>query len=135
MRLIRCVGGIVVDSAGRLLLVRRGRPPGQGLWSLPGGRVEAGETDEQALRREMREETGLEIEVGRLAGTVIRPGPDDGVAYEIYDYLATAAGGRLTPGDDAADARWCPPADLLRLPLTPGLADALTEWGVIDLPS
>jgi 8-oxo-dGTP diphosphatase len=127
------VGAIVVDGDGRLLLVRRGRPPGVGLWSLPGGRVEPGETDDEALRRELMEETGLEIAVGGLAGTVTRPGPD-GVTYEIHDYLATAGAGPLTPGDDAADARWWRPSDLVRLPLTGGLVDALTDWGVIDCP-
>jgi 8-oxo-dGTP diphosphatase len=120
----------VVDE-GRLLLVRRGRPPGEGLWSLPGGRVEPGETDAEALRRELREETGLDVIAGPLAGTVERPGPE-GVTYEIHDYLATSASdGRLVAGDDAAEASWCHASDLERLPLTDGLATALTEWGII----
>ncbi|MEZ0073558.1 NUDIX hydrolase [Planotetraspora sp. GP83] len=133
MRVIRCVGAIVADGDGRLLLVRRGRPPGEGLWSLPGGRVEAGETDAEAVRRELREETGLDVAVGPLAGTVERPGPG-GVTYEIHDYLATAPDGPLRAGDDAADARWCHPSDLVRLPLTDGLLDALSSWGIIDPP-
>ncbi|WP_182875871.1 NUDIX hydrolase [Microbispora sp. H10670] len=131
---VRCVGAIITDPDGRLLLVRRGRPPGEGLWSLPGGRVEPGETDEQAVRRELREETGLDVAVVRLAGTVLRPGPG-GVTYEIHDYVATPSGtasGTPVAGDDAADARWWAPADLAGLPLTDGLADALAEWGVVS---
>jgi ADP-ribose pyrophosphatase len=126
---IKCVGAIVLDDAGRLLLVRRGRPPDAGRWSLPGGRVEPGESDAEAVVREVREETGLIVTVGALAGTVHRPAPGGGV-YEINDYLATAVGGGLAPGDDAADVRWCRPDELRRLPLTPGLLDALAEWGV-----
>jgi ADP-ribose pyrophosphatase YjhB (NUDIX family) len=125
------VGAIVFGEDGRLLLVRRGHPPGEGLWSLPGGRVEPGETDAEALRRELCEETGLDIVVGRPAGSVERRGPG-GVTYVIHDYLATPAGGRLRPGDDASDVRWCHPPDLVRLPLTDGLLDALAEWKIID---
>ncbi|WP_141577989.1 NUDIX hydrolase [Actinomadura sp. WMMA1423] len=127
---VRCVGGIVRDGDGRLLLVRRGRPPGEGLWSIPGGRVEPGEDDAAALVRELREETGLDVLVGPLAGTVERPGPG-GVVYEIYDYTATVCGGTLRAGDDAEDARWVAPAELDALPLTPGLVDALSGWGVL----
>jgi 8-oxo-dGTP diphosphatase len=127
---VRCVGAVVVNDDGRLLVVRRGRPPGQGLWSLPGGRVEPGESDAIAIMREMREETGLGVTVGRLIGRVARPGPG-GVTYDIGDYAATVAGGGLRPGDDADDARWVTPAGLHALATTPGLLDALTEWGVL----
>ncbi|NEA21038.1 NUDIX hydrolase [Actinomadura bangladeshensis] len=126
----RCVGGIVRDGEGRLLLVRRGRPPGEGQWSLPGGRVEPGEDDPAAVARELKEETGLDVAVGALAGTVERPGPG-GVTYEIHDYAATVTGGTLRAGDDAAEVRWVRPDDLGGLPLTPGLVDALTLWGVL----
>ncbi|MEU8341233.1 NUDIX hydrolase [Spirillospora sp. NPDC048832] len=126
----RCVGGIVRDGDGRLLLVRRGRPPGAGLWSIPGGRVEPGEDDPAAVARELREETGLDVAVGALAGTVERPGPE-GAVYEIHDYAATVTGGTLRAGDDADDVAWVRPDDLADLPVTPGLLDALAEWGVL----
>jgi 8-oxo-dGTP diphosphatase len=129
---VNCVGAIVVDS-GRILLIRRGHPPGEGLWSVPGGRVEPGESDVEAVAREVLEETGLSVVPGRLAGTVDRPGPG-GVVYEIRDYLAAlpdGSGGTLRAGSDAADARWFTPDELVRLPLTTGLLDALVEWAVI----
>ncbi|MEU8270994.1 NUDIX domain-containing protein [Sphaerisporangium sp. NPDC049002] len=128
---VRCVGAIVSDDAGRLLLIRRGRPPGEGLWSLPGGRVELGESDADALARELLEETGLPVSVGARAGTVERQGPG-GVVYEIHDYFATAGPGTPRPGDDAADVGWFSPGDLARLPLTSGLLDTLIAWHVLD---
>jgi ADP-ribose pyrophosphatase YjhB (NUDIX family) len=126
---IRCVGAIVVDERGRLLLIKRGHEPGAGLWSLPGGRIEPGETDNEALVRELREETGLTVKPGKLVGSVRRPAGDGGV-LDIRDYAATVAGGTLNAGDDAADARWADVADLVGLALTDGLLDALTAWGV-----
>jgi 8-oxo-dGTP diphosphatase len=128
---VPCAGAVVLDGAGRLLLVRRGRPPGQGLWSVPGGRLEPGETVEQAVAREMREETGLEVDVGRLLGTVSRPGAGD-VTYEIADYVATVCGGQLHAGDDAAEAEWFGPAALVEAPLVPGLLATLRSWHAIE---
>jgi 8-oxo-dGTP diphosphatase len=127
---IPCVGAIVRDEAGRLLLIQRGHDPDAGLWSLPGGRIEPGETDEQALVREMREETGLTVRPGPLVGAVSRPGPG-GSVLDIRDYAATVTEGALIAGDDAADARWVAPADLPGLPLTEGLAAILASWGVL----
>ncbi|MGH3343580.1 MAG: NUDIX hydrolase [Carbonactinosporaceae bacterium] len=127
---VPCVGAIARDGEGRLLVVRRTRPPGAGLWSLPGGRVERGETDAEALAREVREETGLDVAVGALVGTVDRPGPE-GVVYEVRDYLAVAAGGALRAGDDASEARWVSPAELLVLPTTRGLVETLRGWAVL----
>ena len=124
------MGAVIKDDRGRLLLIKRGHAPGAGLWSLPGGRVEPGETDTEALVREMREETGLEIEAGQLIGRVRRPGPD-GAVLDIRDYAATVAGGTLRAGDDAADARWVDTSELASLPVTEGLLEALTRWGVL----
>lgn len=127
---VRCVGAIVHDAEGCLLIIRRGRAPGKGLWSLPGGKVEPGESDAEAVVRELSEETGLRVEPGRLIGAVEHPGPD-GVTYAIYDYAATVTGGELAAGDDAAEARWTTPAELRRLPTTDGLLETLTGWHVL----
>ncbi len=111
-------------------MIRRGHEPGAGLWSIPGGRVEPGETDAEALVREMLEETSLTVEAGRLLGRVQRPGLD-GAVIDIRDYAATVTGGTPRPGDDAADVRWVAPAELDSLEITEGLIEALTDWGVL----
>ena len=128
--LIPCVGAVVTDEQGRLLMIKRGHEPGAGLWSIPGGRIEPGETDTEALVREMLEETGLAVQVGPLIGRVQRPGLD-GAVIDIRDYAATVTGGTLRPGDDAADARWVDRADMGSLEITEGLIEALTSWGVL----
>lgn len=130
---IPCAGGIVLDARGRLLLVQRGKQPGRGLWSVPGGRLEAGETAEQAASREIREETGLEVAVGRRLGQVDRPGPGQ-VVYQIDDFACIVIGGRLIAGGDALAACWVPAEQVLTLPLVAGLLDVLREWGVLDPP-
>jgi 8-oxo-dGTP diphosphatase len=126
---IRCVGAVVHDAAGRLLLVRRANDPGRGQWSLPGGRVEPGESDASAVARELREETGLEVRVGSLIGSVQR-GP-----FLIFDYAAEVTGGELAAGDDASAAAWVTSADFARLEsanlLVAQLADTLTAWRVL----
>jgi ADP-ribose pyrophosphatase YjhB (NUDIX family) len=127
---ILCVGAVVTDGQGRLLMIQRGHDPGAGLWSIPGGRIEPGETDAQALVREMLEETNLQVNVGKLIGRVQRPGLG-GAVIDIRDYAATVTGGTLRAGDDAADARWVTAAELALLEVTEGLIEALTEWGVL----
>jgi len=127
---IPCVGAIITDGDGRLLLIQRGHEPWTGLWSLPGGHVEPGESDAEALVREVREETGLLVTAGPLIGTVERPAADGGT-YVIRDYAAEVIGGTLVPGDDADDARWAHPAGL---PVTERLVETLTDWGVITTP-
>jgi 8-oxo-dGTP diphosphatase len=127
---IPCVGAVIQDAAGRLLLIKRGHAPGTGLWSLPGGRIEPGETDAQALVREMQEETGLLVEAGALIGAV-RRAAGNGRVFDIRDYAATVIGGTLQAGDDAAEARWVAAAELSALPITDGLLETLTCWGVL----
>ncbi|HWA67292.1 MAG TPA: NUDIX hydrolase [Mycobacteriales bacterium] len=121
---IVCAGAVIRDDAGRLLLVRRANPPAKGSWTLPGGRVEAGETPRQAAAREVAEETGLTVTVGDLLATVPVLG------YRVHDFAATVVSGRLQPADDAADARWFSLRELGALDLSPGLLDALADMGV-----
>jgi 8-oxo-dGTP diphosphatase len=122
-----CAGAIVFDAAGRLLVIRRGRPPWPGSWSIPGGRCRPGESAAEACVREVAEETGLVAQVVRLAGHVDRDAPD-GRVYVIDDFVCVVTGGRLRAGDDADDARWVDRAELAALPLVPGLLAALTQW-------
>jgi 8-oxo-dGTP diphosphatase len=133
MRRVPCVGAVIRDQAGRLLLIRRRNEPGAGLWSLPGGRIEPGETDQQAVIREVREETSLVVTCGALVGTVERPGRA-GAVLDIRDYHAFVTGGAVAAGDDAADARWLTPQETAILDasgqLTDGLVAALSSWGV-----
>lgn len=112
-----CAGAVVLDDAGRLLLIRRGRAPSAGLWSLPGGRVEAGEDAAQAAAREVREETGLDVRIGALLATV------EIGDYLVHDFAAEVLGGELRAGDDATDARWCTFDEARLLPLTAGLME------------
>jgi ADP-ribose pyrophosphatase YjhB (NUDIX family) len=125
-----CAGGIVHDTAGRLLLVQRGTAPGAGLWSVPGGRCLPGESTADACVREVAEETGLRVEIVRPAGRVERDAPGGGV-YVIDDFVCRVVGGTLVAGDDAADARWVGRAELSALAVVPGLLEALAEWGVL----
>lgn len=125
-----CAGGIVHDTTGRMLLVRRGKAPSLGFWSVPGGRCLPGETAAAACVREVAEETGLVVDVVRLAGTVERPAPDGGI-FVIDDFVCRVVGGSLAAGDDATDARWVSRAELAELPLVPGLVEALAEWDAL----
>jgi ADP-ribose pyrophosphatase YjhB (NUDIX family) len=131
---IPCVGAVVRDEAGRFLLVRRANPPAQGRWSIPGGRVEPGESHEVAVLRELAEETGLTGVLIREVGTVDRDAPGGGT-YVIRDFLVTVGEG-VTPraGDDAADVGWFSPGDLAALDTSDGLLEALVHWGLVDTP-
>lgn len=130
---VPCVGAVVQDGAGRLLLVQRANSPGAGTWTLPGGRVEPGEDDAAAVVREVAEETGLRVDVVTLVGTVERAAGADSV-YVINDYACSLTGGTLAPGDDAADAGWFTPVEIRALPTAPLLIETLEEWGLLPVP-
>jgi 8-oxo-dGTP diphosphatase len=125
-----CVGAVVVD-VDRLLLIRRGRGPGIGRWSVPAGRVETGETVGEAVVRELREETGLDGLCGPLLGWVERI--EDDHHHVILDFVVEVLE-PLEPvaGDDAAEARWVPLHEVAELELVDGLAEFLHENGVLD---
>ncbi|HYF46718.1 MAG TPA: NUDIX domain-containing protein [Acidimicrobiales bacterium] len=125
-----CVGAIAVD-ADRLLMIRRGRGPAQGQWSVPGGRVEPGELLAEAVVRELTEETGVEGVCGELVGWVERFHGDE--HYVILDFhVEVLEGTQPVAGDDAAEARWVPLADVAELDLVDGLAEFLHEHGVVE---
>jgi 8-oxo-dGTP diphosphatase len=130
---IPCAGAVILDGpagARRLLLIRRGRPPAQGSWSIPGGRCLPGERAAECCVREVKEETGLAVSVLAPAGQVERDAPD-GSVYVIDDFVCRVDGGTLRAGDDASDAAWVSRAELFDLPLSPGLGTALADWGAL----
>jgi ADP-ribose pyrophosphatase YjhB (NUDIX family) len=135
MRIVPCVGGLVYDDRGRLLLVLRAHDPARSTWSIPGGKVESGEDGAAAVVRELREETGLEVAPTRQVGVVERPAPDGGT-FVIEDFACQVLGGVLRAGDDADDVRWFSAADLAATDpasLAPGLLDALAGWTALPL--
>ncbi|PZA09884.1 NUDIX hydrolase [Rhodopseudomonas palustris] len=114
---------------GRLLLARRARAPAKGLYSLPGGRVEFGETLEQAVAREVAEETALSIEIVGLAGRrEVVPSPASAAGhYVIMVFAARWAGGEPQLNEELEDARWIDPADLATFSTTEGLAELVAD--------
>ena len=119
----------VIVADGAILLVQRGHEPQLGRWSVPGGKVEQGETLEEAASREAYEETGLVVRVGVELWSLTIPYGDG--AFEVHDFAATVTGGTLRAGDDAADVRWVPFGELEDLPLTDGLIGYLRRGGVL----
>jgi 8-oxo-dGTP diphosphatase len=126
------VGAVVLDEDGRLLVILRGNPPAAGRWTFPGGRVEAGESLEGALVREMAEETGLRIEVGDLVGFTESVGEHH--HYIILDFHAEIVGGELEAGDDAADVAWMTRTELEQAGTTDGLIAFLDEHQIAIAP-
>lgn len=121
--------GAVVLREGRVLLIRRGKEPLKGRWLIPGGTVELGETLEEAVAREVREETGIAVrarEVVLVFDRIERAGSDVIYHYVIVDYLCEDLGGELCPGSDAEDAAFVSPSELEAYDVPP-LARELVE--------
>lgn len=127
------VGGVVIDN-GRALLIRRGSPPAQGEWSIPGGLLEVGETIEEGIARELLEETGLDVRVVGLIEVLERifpaPAGENGAPpdpkrpqyhFVILDYLCEIRGGKLVAGSDAAEFAWARQEELAKFNVTPAV--------------
>ncbi len=121
--------GAVVWNGEKLLLERRGRPPAERIWALPGGLVELGETASDAVRREVREECGIEVAVGPVLGLFepIERDLDGRIRYHfvVVDFLAFYRGGELRAGDDAAEVRWVATEELGAYDLQPATRDMI----------
>ena len=122
------VGAVVLDGQ-RVLLVRRDQPPAKGIWSVPGGLVELGETAQAAIRREVCEECGVDIDVGPVLGLFqpVQRDEDGRIRYHyiVIDFVAYYRGGQLRSGDDAAEARWVLPAELETYDLLPATREMI----------
>jgi 8-oxo-dGTP diphosphatase len=125
-----CVGAIAVADES-ILMVRRGRGPAQGTWSVPGGRVEPGETLAEAVVRELAEETGLSGVCESMVGWAERIGDD--YHYVILDFAVTLmSDSDPVAGDDAAEAAWIPLHEVAELTLAEGLSEFLHDHGIIE---
>jgi 8-oxo-dGTP diphosphatase len=123
--------GAIIFQEGKVLLAERGKEPLKGWWSLPGGLVETGETLHQAIRREVREETGLEITPGPVFEVFERIMRDAAGAaeyhYVLVDYICPVTGGDLRPGDDVSRVEWVAEADLEQYRITEGTVEVIAR--------
>jgi 8-oxo-dGTP diphosphatase len=126
---LRDGASIAVLKDRRVLLVKRACPPYAGLWSLPGGKTEANETAQDAVRRELKEETGIEAEIEGVVDTlkIVPNEGGDSITYRLTVFYGRPTGGRLEAGGDAEAAEWVHLDNVEELPMTPGTADLI--WG------
>ena len=131
------VGALVLDDDNeKILLVKRGNDPGRGKWSFPGGLVNVGEAVRDAVKREIKEETGLLVEIGDLAGVIdVVIKDDDGniqYHYVIIDFFAKIESGEISPRSDAEDVRWIPLKDLFSLNVTQTAINLLRKLNLLS---
>jgi ADP-ribose pyrophosphatase YjhB (NUDIX family) len=117
--------GVAVIRDGALLMVRRGRGANAGLWAIPGGKIDYGESMRAAAVREVREETGIEVELDDVVwvGEAVGPGDPPAWHFTLVDFRGRMIGGTLEAADDAREAAWVPLDKVLDLPVTPTMPD------------
>jgi len=126
--------GALIFRDGKLLIIRRGNPPYAGYWSIPGGKVKWGESLEEALKREIREELSVEIEIEKLAGiveSIYRERDEVKYHYIIIDYFCRIVSGEPVASDDALELRWISLEELSELDVTPTLLKLLRDLEMI----
>jgi 8-oxo-dGTP diphosphatase len=116
---------IAVFRDRKVLLVRRKRAPFAGLWSLPGGKTERDETPRETVKRELREETGIEAEIQGIVDTVKVAPEESGPGYRLTVFYGRASGGQLEAGGDSDAAAWVDLDEIEALPMTPGTAELI----------
>lgn len=129
MKTIQAACAVIQREDGAILMVKRRNPPEAGFWSVPGGKVDPGESLRDAAAREAFEETGLRVEVGQRLWTT-QLAWDDDIVYELHDFAASPTGGVLQAGDDAAEVRWVPADQISSMPLVAELLDHLRAAGL-----